>query len=183
MTLYERLVQDVKHGKYPVVVDKDGDYRIFYHIREGETLNSFGYSDTIEKAWRGGDSFPWSKQKIIKYVDQFDWKFHSYFYPPIEPYKVGQKVRVSKEILKFEDLVSVIREWAENETVLEIYEQENWTVALHIYSVTESNKIDVWSVEHTHLEPVYDDEPTMTKEEFLALGKKYGWIKKGEVIE
>ena len=71
----------------------------------------------------------------------------------------------------------------ENETVLEIYEQENWTVALHIYSVTESNKIDVWSVEHTHLEPVYDDEPTMTKEEFLALGKKYGWIKKGEVIE
>ena len=172
MTLYERLIKDLKHGKYPVVVDKDGDLRIFYHIGEDGTLLSYGAKNTIPEFWYVGYSPCWSQQEIEDYADRHGWKFHSYFYPSIEPYKVGQKVRVSKEILKEDDLVPVIKKMVENETIVEIVTQGNYSISQQIYGVKESDKNDEWFIHHTYLEPVYDEEPTITKG--IVTGKQIG---------
>lgn len=179
MNLYERLVQDLKHGKYPVVVDNGGYYRIFYHVTEDGELHSFGSSQTIEKAWLEEDSYSWSQQEIEGCVNLIGWKFHSYYYPEIEPYKVGQKVRVSKEYLKSETKIRAISQLAKDETILTITEVEHFNSGSVIYAITK----DCLFVNHTYLEPVYDDEPTMTKEEFLALGQRHGWVREGKVIE
>jgi len=185
MTLYEKLVYSLELGKYPVVIDEDGRYRVFvYMSADKNTLQAtFRGSTTIEDSLNSS-IVSWNKEEIDSKEKNYGWKLHSFYTPNIKPFEVGDKVRVSKKYLEHPDRYSEIEQRAKNETVLQIHFVLYRDTGVTLY-ICQSGSSYI-KLSHRMLEPVFDDEPvptTMTKEEYLKLGKANGWVKDGSVIE
>lgn len=171
MTLFEKIDQACRLGKYPIVQYTDDNYRIVIPDKDHNGFwRESSLRDCIDACLKflhgldGESKEVWNKRESegVKYIGTWER-------PQPEPFKVGAKVRISERIRN----VDGFNDWKDKckamvGEICEIRAVLSTEYGIR-YKVWTEDKSDCFYFGHDYLEPVFDDEVSKTqRDELLA---------------
>ena len=178
MTITEKIMNNCKKGLITIVENNNEDYMYMSFSNHKDCNGNYRVSccyGTIKEAKQCiGEGGGYSEEDIEKIAKKYNWKIVEVYREEVEPFNVGDKVRILPSIQNTGDWESYKEHFPDMKG--EIISVFNNIRGLS-YSVFQENEEDYWHwrIGHKYLAPLYEEE------EVIKIGdKKYN---KSEVEE
>ena len=102
MTTAQQIINNCKKGLITIVKNNNEDYKAFSNHKDwnGNYRVSCFYGTIEEAKQHIGEDGGYSEKEIEKYSKEYNWKIVEVYREEVEPFKVGDKVRILDSIKK-----------------------------------------------------------------------------------
>lgn len=165
MTTAEQIINNCKKGLITIIQDDTENYMAFSNHKDYDgNYRTSSWVETIEETKRCiGETDGYSEKEIEEYSEEYNWKIVEVYREEVEPFNVGDKVRILPSIQNIGDWESYKEHFPDMKG--EIMSVFNNIRGLS-YSVFQENKEDNWCIGHEYLVPLYEEE------EVIKIGDK-----------
>jgi len=102
MTTAEQIINNCKKGLITIIQDDTENYMAFSNHKDYDgNYRTSSWVETIEETKRCiGETDGYSEKEIEEHSEEYNWKIVEVFREEVEPFKVGDKVRILDSIKK-----------------------------------------------------------------------------------
>ena len=167
MTTAEQIINNCKKGLITIIQDDTENYMAFSNHKDYDgNYRTSSWVETIEETKRCiGETDGYSEKEIEEHSEEYNWKIVEVYREEVEPFNVGDKVRILPSIQNTGDWESYKEHFPDMKG--EIMSVFNNIRGLS-YSVFQENKEDNWCIGHEYLAPL--NEIKEDKEETIKIG-------------
>ncbi len=165
MTTAQQIINNCRKGIITVIRDKDNKHMSFSNNKDynGNYRRSYSHVLIEEAKQYIGEGEGFSEKEMKKYSKEYKWEIVKVYREEVEPFNVGDKVRILPSIENI-DIWTIVKEYYPRMKG-EIMSVFNNIRGLS-YSVFQENKEDNWCIGHEYLVPLYEEE------EVIKIGDK-----------
>jgi len=165
MTTKKEIINNCKKGLITIIQDDTENYMAFSNHKDYDgNYRTSSWVETIEETKRCiGETDGYSEKEIEEHSEEYNWKIVEVYREEVEPFNVGDKVRILPSIQNTGDWESYKEHFPDMKG--EIMSVFNNIRGLY-YSVFQENKEDYWCIGHEYLVPLYEEE------EVIKIGDK-----------
>ena len=177
MTTKKEIINNCKKGLITIIQDDTENYMAFSNHKDYDgNYRTSSWVETIEEAKRCIGEYEWfSEEKIEEYSEEHKWKIVEVYREEVEPFKVGDKVKILPSIEKTEDWTNKSIYGSDSrryfiDMIGEIVDVHNSESGLY-YNVANNGKPRLYKtfIGHEYLVPLYEED-----EETIQIGdQKY----------
>ena len=171
MTFFQKLERQLKTKGHCVVWNNLEDYCVFSHFKneDGNYRMSEWYESTKEAKECIGGSYGYLEKRINELAQEENWQIIEAFEIPLERFKAGDKVLVSKDAKRLCKEYGIGWGGSGMDKMLGLTSViEGISRSVNTYKVYNQDKSDYWNFPHSALSYPLDDEETIKIE-----GKRY----------
>ena len=102
MTTKKEIINNCKKGLITIIQDDTENYMAFSNHKDYDgNYRTSSWVETIEEAKRCiGETDGYSEKEIEEHSEEYNWKIVEVYREEVEPFKVGDKVRLLDSIKK-----------------------------------------------------------------------------------
>lgn len=163
MTTKKEIINNCKKGLITIIQDDTENYMAFSNHKDYDgNYRTSSWVETIEETKRCiGETDGYSEKEIEEHSEEYNWKIVEVYREEVEPFKVGDKVRLLDSIKKTDN-------WKYFEKCFPDMTGEIKGVFFNIIGGTHYS-IAGWHIGHEYLAPLYEED-----EETIQIGdQKY----------
>lgn len=169
MTITEKIMNNCKKGLITIVKNNNEDYMYMAFSNHKDCNGNYRVSccyGTIKEAKQCiGEGGGYSEEDIEKIAKKYNWEIVEVFREEVEPFKVGDKVKILPSIENASD-------WEDYKKYYPNMEGRIWKVLDNMnglcYGVYQEDGVDYWTIDHKYLAPLYEE----VEEEVIEIGDK-----------
>ena len=177
MTTKKEIINNCKKGLITIIQDDTENYMAFSNHKDYDgNYRTSSWVETIEETKRCiGETDGYSEKEIEEHSEEYNWKIVEVYREGVEPFKVGDKVKILPSIEKTEDWTNKSIYGSDSrryfiDMIGEIVDVHNSESGLH-YNVANNGEPRLYKafIGHKYLAPLYEED-----EETIQIGdQKY----------
>ena len=168
MTTKKEIINNCKKGLITIIQDDTENYMAFSNHKDYDgNYRTSSWVETIEEAKRCiGETDGYSEKEIEEHSEEYNWKIVEVYREEVEPFKVGDKVRLLDSIKKTDN-------WKYFEKCFPDMTGEIKGVFFSIIGTHYS--IAGWYIGHEYLAPLVEEEEDNVALEAIKLLEEKGY--------
>lgn len=156
MTTAEQIINNCKKGLITIIQGDTENYMAFSNHKDYDgNYRTSSWVETIEEAKRCiGETDGYSEKEIEEYSEEYNWKIVEVYREEVEPFKVGDKVKILPSIENI-DIWTIVKEYyprMKGEIMSVSSNMEGFQ-----YCVWSENKVRFYYIGHQYLAPLYEE--------------------------
>lgn len=174
MTTKKEIINNCKKGLITIIQDDTENYMAFSNHKDYDgNYRTSSWVETIEETKRCiGVTYGYSEKEIEVYSEEYNWKIVEVYREEVEPFKVGDKVKILPSIKNANDWEFTKEYFSNNMEGKIISVFNNIDGLYYTVSVYDSDKSNFcYYISHQYLAPLYEEKED---EEIIQIGdQKY----------
>ena len=167
MNKEKQIINNCRKGIITVIRDKDNEYMSFSNHKDynGNYRRSYSRVSIEEAKQFIGEGEGFSEKEMKKYSKEYKWEIVKVYRDDVEPFKVGDKVRILPSIENI-DIWTIVKEYyprMKGEIMSVSSDMKGFQ-----YCVWSENKVRFYYIGHQYLAPLCDE----VEEEVIKIGNK-----------
>ncbi len=179
MTITEKIISNCKKGLITIIQDDTENYMAFSNHKDYDgNYRTSSWVETIEETKRCiGETDGYSEKEIEEHSEEYNWKIVEVYREEVEPFNVGDKVRILPSIQNTDNWESYKEHFPDMKGEIgRVLDKMNGL----FYGVYQEDGLDYWYIDHEYLAPLNEvEEDNVALEAIKVLEEKgYKIIKK-----
>ena len=183
MTMGEKIINNCKKGLITIIQDDTENYMAFSNHKDYDgNYRTSSWVETIEEAKRCiGETDGYSEKEIEEHSEEYNWKIVEVYREEVEPFKVGDKVRILPSIENTKDWTNKSIYGSDSrryfiDMIGEIVDVHNSESGLY-YNVANNGEPRLYKafIGHEYLAPLVEEEEDNVVLEAIKLLEEKGY--------